>query len=159
MYSPDGFNADSLFLVVRPSKLHLLLNALVVTGSLILLIDHTLFAVWQRIALGFVLLAGVAGFIRQFVFRHSAFAVMELVWRNGNWNLLFADGVTAPAIPAPSLYSGRWFVILRFRSRGRRVPVVIGRDACDGDSYRRLLVLARHHVPGLLGDVSRTAAG
>ena len=159
MSSPDGFNADSLFLVVQPSKRHLTLNLLVFAGAMFVLLDHPLFAAGPRAALGVALLASAAWFLHQFVCRTSAFAVMELTWRSGSWNLLFADGVYAPGQPARSLYAGRWFVILWFRSRGRRIPVVIGRDACDGHSYRRLLVLARHHSAGLLGNVNRTAAG
>jgi hypothetical protein len=35
--------------------------------------------------------------------------------------------------------------------KGEELKVVVGRDACEKNTYRRLTVLIRHHGPKLLG--------
>jgi hypothetical protein len=80
----------------------------------------------------------------------KALAVQQVVYRNGTWALGFNDGRWEQAQLLAPLHVGHLFVILGFSVNGEDMKVVVGRDACEKNTFRRLSVLIRHYGPRLL---------
>ena len=72
--------------------------------------------------------------------------LVQLHFSQGQWRGRLADGGVLDLELAGLLYTGRWFLVMRFRSAGSRqlMRVVIGRDTVSADLFRRLRVLLRY---------------
>ena len=81
--------------------------------------------------------------------------VKQIVYSEGKWSLGFGDGRWQQAQFLSPLHVGYLFVVLGFKLKGEMLKreilrVVVGRDACGTNTYRRLTVFIRHHGPSLL---------
>ena len=86
--------------------------------------------------------------------------VKQIVYSEGKWSLGFGDGRWQQAQFLSPLHVGYFFVVLGFKLKGEMLKgemlkseilrVVVGRDACGINTYRRMTVFIRHHGPSLL---------
>lgn len=115
--------------VVQPSILHLaLITAISATATFAILVN----SLFHPETGSLVVIAVLVSVIRVLHKRQTH----RLRVYQDNW---FVDG-EGPQKISGSLFTGRWFIVLRFSSSG---VVVIGRDSlCDG-AYRKLSVLLR----------------
>ena len=111
---------------------------------------NPVFPITLQLALSVALVTGLADFLIRHSRGKSAGVVTELAFRSGSWMLLFNDGQWQPARLTGPLHVGYLFVILGFKLKREKLKVVIGRDTCEDNAYRRLTVFCRFHGPKLL---------
>ncbi|MGV0034708.1 MAG: protein YgfX [Candidatus Azotimanducaceae bacterium WSBS_2022_MAG_OTU7] len=150
MSSPKGFSAEHFYLVVKPSRLHMLLSLLVHIAALAALWLNAIFWLSLQIALTLALLASLSHFLSGWTQLRKVPVVEQLVYRNEAWVLGFSDGRWQQAQLRSPLHVGYFFVILGFSLKGEELKIVVGRDACEKNAYRRLTVFVRRHGPKLL---------
>ena len=148
--SPESFSGDRLYLALKRSRLQLLLNLTVHLAALAALWINPTFWVSLQLALTLVLFVSLIHFLGGWHQLGKVPVVEQVVYRNEAWALGFSDGQWQQARLRSPLHVGYFFVILGFRLKGKDLKVVVGRDACEKNAYRRLAVLIRHYGPKLL---------
>lgn len=149
--SPETFSADRLYLALKRSRLHVLLSLVVHLAALGALWINAMFWTSLQLALTLALIVSLIHFLGGWNLSGNVRVVQRVVYRNEAWLLGFNDGRWQQAQLGSPLHIGYFFVILGFSSNGEALKVVVGRDACEQNTYRRLTVLLRHHGPKLLG--------
>jgi len=99
--------------------LNLLIKLFVVTGLIVGFINHT----------------------RQYLFKTSKRAIINLIWHDQNqWQLDTASGERVKAKLLGSSFVNPWLIVLNFKPEqgGRMLPVVIMSDGVDSTTFRRL---------------------
>lgn len=154
MSSRSGFS-QSLIVPVRASLLRLALSVIVHGIGLLALLAITPLTVMMTGFLVFALMLSLIHDLSQYgpcppnfrqLFRGMIpHRLVQLQFTNGQWRAVFDDGVAMDVELTGFLYTGRWFMVLRFRSETYRtiVPLVIGRDTVPPDVYRRMGVVLR----------------
>lgn len=150
MSSPETFSSDRLFLVLKHSRLRSLLSLFVHLAALVALWVNGMFWLSLQLALTVALFASLIHLLHGLNYWGKALAVQQVVYRNGAWALGFNDGHWEQAQLLAPLHVGHFFVILGFSVKGQQLKVVVGRDACEKNTFRRLTVLIRHYGPRLL---------
>lgn len=148
--SPETFSADRFYLVLNHSRLHSLLKFSTHLAALVVLWTNPMF--WEPLqwALTLALFTSLIHLVYGRNHRGQTLVVKQIVYRDGAWTLGFSDGRWQQAQLRSPLHVGYFFVVLGFRLKGEMLKVVIGRDACGKNTYRRLTVFIRHHGPSLL---------
>ena len=149
--SPETFSAERLYLVLKRSRLQLLSNLTVHLAALVALWINPMFWMSLQLAITLALFVSLIHFLGGWNQLRDVPVVEQVIYRNEAWALGFSDGRWQQAQLRSPLHVGYLFVILGFRLNGEELKVVVGRDACDKNTYRRLTVLIRHHGPKLLG--------
>ena len=148
--SPEAFSADRLYLVLNHSRLHSVLTLSTHLAALVALWINPTF--WEPLqwALSLALVTSLIQLVHSRNSWGQTLRVEQIVYRDGSWALGFSDGRWQQAQLRSPLHVGYFFVVLGFRLQGEELKVVIGRDACGKDTYRRLTVFIRHQGSGLL---------
>ena len=148
--SPEAFSADRLYLVLNHSRLHSLLKLSTHLAALVALWINPTF--WEPLqwALTLALFTSLTHLVHSRNHRGKTLVVEQIVYRDGTWALGFSDGRWQQAQLRSPLHVGYFFVVLGFRLKGEELKVVVARDACGKNTYRRLTVFIRHHGPSLL---------
>lgn len=128
----------------------MLLSLLVHIAALAALWLNAIFWLSLQIALTLALLASLSHFLSGWTQLRKVPVVEQLVYRNEAWVLGFSDGRWQQAQLRSPLHVGYFFVILGFSLKGEELKIVVGRDACEKNAYRRLTVFVRRHGPKLL---------
>ena len=128
----------------------MLLSLLVHIAALAALWLNAVFWISLQIALTLALLASLSHFLSGWTRLRKVPVVEQLVYRNEAWVLGFSDGRWQQAQLRSPLHVGYFFVILGFSLKGEELKIVVGRDACEKNAYRRLTVFVRHHGSQLL---------
>lgn len=148
--SPETFSSDRLYLTLKRSRLQMLLNLTVHLAALAALWLNPTFWISLQLALTLALFVSLVYFLGGWSHLGKVPVVEQVVYRNEAWALGFSDGRWQGAQLRSPLHVGYLFVILGFRLKGEELKVVVGRDACEKNTYRRLTVLVRHHGHKLL---------
>ena len=158
--SPETFSADRLYLVLKHSRLHSLLKFSTHMVALVVVWVNPLF--WEPLqwALTLALLTSLTHLVYSRNHHGQTLVVQQVVYREGKWSLGFGDGRWQQAQLLSPLHVGYFFVVLGFKLKGEMLKgemlkseilrVVVGRDACGINTYRRMTVFIRHHGPSLL---------
>ncbi len=138
------FSSGSLYLLLKPSPVHLLL---VVTVHLLGLAGvwlNILFGLPLRVFLTLAVLASLVHALRRRVLLLDRKSVTEVIYSDGDWRLRLKSGELVSASLKRPYFVGRYLVVLRFHTgRFRETPVVLMYDALHPDVFRRCRVLLR----------------
>jgi toxin CptA len=89
---------------------------------------------------------GLVVHLRQYLFRNSRRAVMNMIWEERDqWQLETTTGEIISAKLQGSSYVNPWLIVLNFRPEegGGMVSVVVMPDSVDSTTFRRLSVKLR----------------
>lgn len=153
--SPETFSGDRLYLVLKHSRLHSLLSLSIHLAALVALWVNPIFWISLQLALTLALFVSLIQLLHGWNRWGKAPVVEQIIYREGTWALGFSDGRWQQARLQSPLHVGYLFVILGFGLKGKELKekelkVVICRDACEKNTFRRLAVLIRHYGPKLL---------
>lgn len=136
--------SEPLEFEIRPSRLMAtLLFAIHVTAAVVCV--QLPLAVSSRL----VILLAILGSLMWNVVIFWRRTPRRLRWSlEGGWSITDYRGVTQNMELIPEAHLGSWFVIAHFRtSAGKRHAVMLARDSCSMQGWRRLRVMLKYGIP------------
>ncbi len=150
MSSPKVFSGDRLYLSLSRSRAHSLLKLATHMAALVALWVNPIFWLPLQWALTLTLFTSLIHRAHNRNHLGKTLVVEQVVFRDETWSLGFSDGRWQEAELRSPLHVGYFFVVLSFKLKGEELNLVVARDACEKNTYRRLTVFIRHQGPKLL---------
>jgi hypothetical protein len=139
-----SFTAENLYLQVKPSIVYALMVILVHLLAGIAIHLNSSFDIWLQNALFVCVLVSLFEMMNRRVLLMHPDSVTEVACHRGQWRLTTRSGDHQQAALREPLYAGQYLIVLQFRTaEKRKIPVVIARDACTPDTFRRTRISLR----------------
>ena len=139
-----SFSKNNFSLELHPSLLHGVILALAHILAFAALAMNSIFVDLMAGALMFAVLVSMVYCSHRFIFLSHPESVLEISYYRGDWRLLTRSGEQVEAELLMPHYVSHFFIVLRFRSRRKRFPVVITRNSVGPDEFRRSRVFFRY---------------
>lgn len=144
----SGSSDKTLIVRIKGSPTLAILLALLHGGAIAIALTLPV-PLWARLGVAVVLGVSLYNNVNRHALRRGAQAVRALEFYDGQYALRLNSGELRSGCALCAWHVHPWIVILRLRCPGRRVPVnlVLTADAVEPETFRRLRVQLRAHVP------------
>lgn len=140
--NPEGFDAQHVWLAVKRSKMHGVVNLVAHGVAGIALLSNEIFSEPLKFALGFSVVISMWYMLSRYVLLTHPESVNAVICLDSRWKLRLNNGQEITATLLGPLFASRSFLVLLFQTPVPGVlPVVIGADTVHDDLFRRTKVL------------------
>lgn len=151
MSNPEGFSDQHVWLAVKRSKIHGVVNLVAHGVAGFALFSNEIFSEPMKFALGFSVFISMCYVNSRYVLLTHPESVKEVTCLDSQWKLRLNNGRQITATLLGPLFASRSFLVLLFQTPAPGVlPVVIGADTVDDDLFRRTRVLIHRGSERLL---------